>query len=190
MADIGVDPRVVRTREAVLGAARDVLLEEGWEKVTVARVAERSGYGRATLYRHWPDRLDLLRDAIAEQTRLTHSIPEGDVRIDLVAELDAFRRALDTTSLGHMVIAIANQSRTDPSFRELHDTMRVEGTSVLRSILERSGPAGPVVPDLDPDLAVSMLIGPLLYRHLFDDDRLTTADIEVVVDSFLATHCR
>lgn len=188
MAELRVDPRVVRTREAVLRAACDVLLDEGWEQVTVARVAELSGYGRATLYRHWPNRLDLLRDAIAEQARLTHSVPAGDARADLVAELGAFQRALDTTALGHMVIAIAHQARTDPSFRELHETMRSEGTSVLRAILEDGGLSGSVRRDLDVGLAVSALVGPLLYRHLFDNESLTAKDIEAVVDSFLATH--
>lgn len=188
MTDIGVDPRVVRTREAVLGAALSVLLEEGWEQVTVGRVAERSGYGRATLYRHWPNRLDLLRDAIAEQTRLTHSVPTGDLRTDLVAELDAFRRALATTALGHMVIAIAHQARTDSSFRELHDTMRTDGTSVLRAVLQHGGATGAGAADLDIELAVGMLVGPLMYRHLFDNESLTVDDIEVIVDSFLASH--
>ena len=188
MTDTGVDPRVVRTREAVLGAARTVLLEEGWEQVTVGRVAERSGYGRATLYRHWPNRLDLLRDAIAEQTRLIHSVPTADLRTDLIAELDAFRRALDTTALGHMVIAITHQARTDPSFRELHDTMRADGTSVLRTVLEEGGRTGEVAADLDLGLVVSMLVGPLLYRHLFDTGSLTADDIELIVDSFLASH--
>jgi len=49
---LDVDPRVVRTRRDVLAAARAVLLEEGWERVTVSRVADRSGYARTTLYRH------------------------------------------------------------------------------------------------------------------------------------------
>jgi AcrR family transcriptional regulator len=188
MTDIGVDPRVIRTRKAVLTAAREVLFEEGWEHVTVARVAHRSGYGRATLYRHWPNRLDLLRDAIAEEARLTHAVLTGNTRNDLIDELDAFRRALDTTPLGHMVIAIAHQARTDPSFRELHDATRAEGTRVLRAVLEGVRVDDSSRSGLDVDLAISMLVGPLLHRHLFDTKRLTASDIEKIVDSFLAAN--
>ena len=75
-----IDPRVARTRRDVLAAAREVLLEDGWERVTLARVAERSGYARTTLYRHWPQRLDLLRDLIGEEVRLLHTTPAGDLR--------------------------------------------------------------------------------------------------------------
>lgn len=72
---------------AVLTAAREVLVDEGWEGVTVARVAERSGYARTTLYRHWPQRLDLLRDLIREEAAVAHSVPGGELRADLVAEV-------------------------------------------------------------------------------------------------------
>src|SRR3546814_1248970 len=79
-ASTELDPRVVRTRRHVLAAARTVLVEEGWQRVTVTRVADRSGYARTTLYRHWPQRLDLLRDLITEEVHLLHTVPTGDVR--------------------------------------------------------------------------------------------------------------
>jgi AcrR family transcriptional regulator len=53
-----VDPRVVRTRLAVLEAATMLLRTEGPGAVTHARVAEAAGVGRATIYRHWPDQGD------------------------------------------------------------------------------------------------------------------------------------
>ena len=108
-----VDPRVARTRHAVLTTAREVLLDEGWEGVTLGRVAERSGYARTTLYRHWPQRLDLLRDLIREEARLAHTTPTGNLRDDLVAELEAFRVAVSSTGLGRVMIAIGQQARDD-----------------------------------------------------------------------------
>ena len=87
--DVDVDPRVVRTRRDVLAAAREVLLEEGWEGVTVSRVADRSGYARTTLYRHWPQRLDLLRDLIGEEARLAQ-VAEYQARRDVM--VDGLRR--------------------------------------------------------------------------------------------------
>src|SRR3546814_14118386 len=112
-ASTELDPRVVRTRRHVLAAARTVLVEEGWQRVTVTRVADRSGYARTTLYRHWPQRLDLLRDLITEEVHLLHTVPTGDVRADLVAELEAFRVAITTTGLGRVMIAIGQQARPE-----------------------------------------------------------------------------
>ena len=129
--DATVDPRVTRTRHAVLAAAREVLLDEGWEGVTLGRVAERSGYARTTLYRHWPQRLDLLRDLIREEARLAHTTPMGDLRDDLVAELEAFRVAVTSTGLGRVMIAIGQQARDDAELADLNRSMRAEGARVL-----------------------------------------------------------
>ena len=48
------DARIVRTRADVDRTALAILVEEGLEALTHARVAERAGYSKTTLYRHWP----------------------------------------------------------------------------------------------------------------------------------------
>ena len=130
-----IDPRVARTRRDVLAAAREVMLEEGWARVTLARVAERSGYARTTLYRHWPQRLDLLRDLIGEEVRLLHTTPAGDLREDLIAEMEAFQAALTTSGLGRMMIAIGQQARDDAELADLSSSVRADGSKVLRDII-------------------------------------------------------
>jgi AcrR family transcriptional regulator len=185
--DASVDPRVLRTRDAVLGAARDVLREEGWEQVTVRRVAERSGYARTTLYRHWPQRLDLLRDLIREDGRLTHSTPTGDLRADLTAELEAFRVALTESGLGRVVIAIGQQARDDAELAELNRTMRAEGSQVLDAIIRDAADRGELPVSIRADVAVAQLVGALLFRYLFEDtEALNPAFVEAVVEQFLA----
>ena len=180
------DPRVVRTRDAVLASARELLLTRGWEHVTVATVAEHSGYARSTLYRQWPDRLDLLRDAISEQTRLTHAVPLGDLRHDLIAELDAFVEALTATGLGHMVAAIAHMARTDTEFAELNRVVQIEGTRIIRDILRTATESSELDDTLDADFAISLLAGPIVHRFLFEDHPLDHQFVEAVVDDFLA----
>lgn len=188
MVDPHVDPRVLRTRDAVLAAARGVLREEGWERVTVGRVAERSGYARTTLYRHWPQRLDLLRDLIREEARLAHVTPTGALREDLVGELEAFRAALSESGLGQVVIAIGQQARHDNELAELNRSMRREGTRVLAAILDSAMERGEVDRSIDIETAVAQLVGALLFRYLFEDtDALNAAFVCAVVDGFLAS---
>lgn len=184
--DVDVDPRVVRTRRDVLAAAREVLLEEGWERVTVSRVADRSGYARTTLYRHWPQRLDLLRDLIGEEARLVHTTPEGDLRSDLIAELEAFRVAVTSTGLGRVMIAIGQQARDDAELADLNRSMRAEGARVLEAIVVDAVAAGDLPRGLRADAAVAQLVGPVLFRYLFEDhDALDREYVVSVVDWFL-----
>ena len=58
------DPRVTRTPNEVLAEAINILVNDGWDAVTHAHVAAQSGYSRATIYAHWPRRIDLMRDAL------------------------------------------------------------------------------------------------------------------------------
>ena len=184
--DATVDPRVARTRHAVLAAALEVLLDEGWERVTLGRVAERSGYARTTLYRHWPQRLDLLRDLIREEARLAHTTPMGDLRDDLVAELEAFRVAVTSTGLGRVMIAIGQQARDDAELADLNRSMRAEGARVLEAIVVDAVAAGDLPRGLRADAAVAQLVGPVLFRYLFeDDDALDHEFVVSVVDWFL-----
>lgn len=183
MTSVRVDPRVTRTHATVLAAAHHLLLERGWEHVRVATVAQLSGYARSTLYRHWPNRLDLLRDAIAEQARLTHVALTGSTRDDLVAELSAFVDAITTTGLGHMVAAMAHMARTDPEWARLNEAVHLEGVSVLRQILRAAREEGADFPDDDD--SVSMLVGPLIHRFLFTGDPPDRILVERTVDAYL-----
>ncbi|HEY9558519.1 MAG TPA: TetR/AcrR family transcriptional regulator [Acidimicrobiales bacterium] len=185
-ASTELDPRVVRTRRHVLAAARTVLVEEGWQRVTVTRVADRSGYARTTLYRHWPQRLDLLRDLITEEVHLLHTVPTGDVRADLVAELEAFRVAITTTGLGRVMIAIGQQASDDAELAELSSAVRADGTRVLDEIITSAVARGELRAQLDPDMAVAQLVGPVLFRYLFESHGgIDGAFVVSVVDLFL-----
>ncbi|HEY1119426.1 MAG TPA: TetR/AcrR family transcriptional regulator [Acidimicrobiales bacterium] len=180
-----LDPRVVRTRRHVLATARAVLVEEGWQRVTVTRVAERSGYARTTLCRHWPQRLDLLRDLITEEVHPLHTVPTGDVRADLEAELEAFRVAITTTGLGRMMVAMGQQAGDDAELAELTAALRAHGVRVVDEIVTAAVARGDLRAHLDREVVAAQLVGPVLFRYLFGDGALDRAFVASVVDLFL-----
>ena len=95
-----LDPRVARTRRDVVAATSALLLEDGWDAVTHAAVARRAGYSKATVYAHWPTRLDLISasiDKICDEA--DHPAATGDLRADLRAALADFA---DDLTRGHL----------------------------------------------------------------------------------------
>ena len=85
-------PRDPRKREAVLAAARALIVEGGYAAATIQAIAERSGVSRPTIYQRWSDRLSLLEDALfvdrsAAPPPATGTL-EGDLR-QLIDELVA-----------------------------------------------------------------------------------------------------
>ena len=78
------DPRVTRTRDAVREAVRSLVQRAGFEAVSHQQVAEEAGVGRATVYRHWPSRTDLLLEALADTDEPSRDWrARGDLGADL-----------------------------------------------------------------------------------------------------------
>ncbi|WP_457071692.1 TetR/AcrR family transcriptional regulator [Mycobacteroides abscessus] len=88
-------PRDVEKDAVILKAARDILLEVGYDGLSIAAIAQRAGVGRPTIYRRWPSIEQLIENAIEYDAHFTFEAT-GDLRADvhaLVAEyLDFFAR--------------------------------------------------------------------------------------------------
>ena len=82
------DPRVERSRAAILATASELLIEGGVGAVTIEAIVERSGVARTTIYRHWPNRSAVLTAAFSQ---LIPAIAEANP--DVPAE-DALRQVL------------------------------------------------------------------------------------------------
>lgn len=185
VSDVATDVRVERTREAVLAAARRLLLEEGWDAVTHLRVAAASGVSRATVYRHWPSCTDLLHDVLRREAEMSHRQPVGRLREDLVAELDALRRQLGLPALAGVLAVLMERSLHNPELATVKRSVVSEVSRVLRQRLHDGIVAGELPPALDVDLAIARLLGPILYRRLASGESLSRPVVVAVVDAFL-----
>src|SRR5256885_14111497 len=79
-------PRSEQAEQAIIEATLDLFAEQGFEGVCIEAVAARAGVGKATLYRRWPNKEELLLAALSS---LKSPFPEpvGNVRDDLVAQM-------------------------------------------------------------------------------------------------------
>ena len=79
-------PRSEQAEQAIIEATLDLFGEQGFEGVCVEAVAARAGVGKATIYRRWPNKEELLLAALSS---MKSPIPEptGSVRDDLVAHM-------------------------------------------------------------------------------------------------------
>ena len=175
----GLDPRVVRTQQDVLQATVDVLVEEGWEALTLPRVARRAGYSKATLYAHWPDRLALVRDALARWGSAPHFALAGTLREDLLLELQSFRAAMVDHRLDRVLVVLADRAPAVPELVPVRDAFVADGERVMRERLR------PLLPPSAVDAAVLMLCGAVLQSVLLHgrapSDRVLTTAVDAVV---------
>ena len=174
----------------VLEAALGLVAENGIEGTSMDAVARESGVSKATIYKHWADKDALLLEMLAEATgqRSRPAFDTGHTRADMTALL-SYRpqENLDLREriLPH-VVAYSARNRTfgiawrkmvmDPAVRELsHLIERGIGKRELRA-------------DMNIDLALGLLLGPMLYWHIFQKDQNPPVDLrpraEGVVEAF------
>lgn len=175
-----IDPRVARTRRDVVDTTAGLLLEKGWDGVTHAEVAQRSGYAKATIYAHWPARLDLIRDAVEHVCdQAHHPAPTGNLRADLRAALLDFATDLSESHLDRLLAGLVERVHTSKVVSALRTRLYETGTSGMRAILEAHlDPA-----DVDPSL--ELLTGAVFVRVTFEGADATAPYIDDLVDRVL-----
>ena len=173
------DARVARTRADVARAALEVLTTEGSDAVTHARVAELAGYSKTTLYAHWPGRLDLIAMAIETLGDMPHHELTGDLRADVIAELQVFRNAIDELRLDRILAGMAQWASVE-QMAQIRDKVNTDGQHQMYAMLgdRFTGPA--------LEAAVQMLTGvvacpALMYGRLASDDVIEAA-VDIVLD--------
>ncbi|MEU7910578.1 TetR/AcrR family transcriptional regulator [Microbispora bryophytorum] len=186
----GTRRRSETSRRAILTAAFDLVGEVGYAKLSIEGIAARAGVGKQTIYRWWPSKGAVLFDAflmLSEGEDDSAALPDtGDLEADLkavlratVAELNDPRydepmRALNTEILHDPALAAAYAERLDGPMKELK-----------KQRLRSAQRAGQLSGDLDLDVAIEMLWGPLLNRWLQRSGPLTPEYADTVVETAL-----
>ncbi len=182
------DPRVARTREVVLEAARKLLEVEGADAVTALRISEATGIARTTIYRHWPDREDLLRDTVAAEEPEVPIPLTGDMRTDLIGLLAHMGEQIGRRRGARLMAVAVDRSGLRGEAGGPHRDMVRRRLDPLRQVINAGIAAGGLPPDLDVDAAVASLAGPPFFRAVFLRQPASPEFVVDVVDSFLASH--
>jgi AcrR family transcriptional regulator len=189
MSDVeSVDPRVTRTREVVIAAVAELLAEEGPSAITHQRVAERAGVGRATLYRHWPQPLDLLFDTLAEVDEPFLHHGDGPLRPWLLRELRRAAEAMDHPVSAQLVSVLISNLAIDGGVGAFRDRLLDKSIAPLAEAIERASASGELTTVPDPVELFSVLIGPIMLRRFVQGLAVPRSFIERLVDRQLAPY--
>lgn len=175
------DPRVTRSKAQVLDAAVALLVEEGAAGFTIEKVAARAGVARTTIYRHWPDRGELIVDALGslgQQPTLAHT---DDLLADVRTHLTELAAGLEGATWGALLPSVIDAAARDPAVADLARAFSASRRAALRGRLDAAVAEGRLPGDLDTDLLAAQLVGPLFYRRLLSHQPVTPAVIDQVV---------
>lgn len=162
-------PRSEQADRAIIDAALSLFAENGPGGLCMEEVAARAGVGKATLYRRWHSKEDLLLDAMAAlKTPLPEPAGES-VRADLVQLVAALcRDAADPRRTREFALLLGEGAKYPRLKARYVETVVEPRREVIRSVLRRGVASGELRADTDLEAALFMLVGAVLARGRFD----------------------
>ncbi|MFF8321665.1 TetR/AcrR family transcriptional regulator [Streptomyces bobili] len=159
--------RTARVRAAVLRAAGDVLVEEGFDRLDLADVARRAEVGKTTVYRRWGSVTGLVADLLADMAETSSPREEtGAVLTDLLANAGLVQRTLADVRQGALfravIAAAACDARTAQALRRFYEVRVAEWAPCVEQGVAR----GELPVGTDAGAVVRAVSAPLYYEWL------------------------
>ena len=180
-------PKDARADRAILETTLELIAERGAHAFRTEDVAARAGVGKGAIYRRYRSKEELVTAAVAALVREEIAVPDtGSTRGDLLAlmreAVELYRSSLPGRLMPKLIGAMADNPELARAVRDRFLAVR---RSALSEVLRRGVERGDLRPDLDLELALDVLGGPLFYRLLVTGGPLDEQLAEGVADLIL-----
>lgn len=181
-------PRSEAAEQAIVGAVLS-LVEKGFPLalISIEGIAAEAGVGKATIYRRWPNKEELLLDVLQRLDEPEPPVAPGSVRDALVTALEYLRRAALARRSHSSLALISTELRSMPElYRRYHQLVIEPRRERLRLLLARGVEQGEIRADVDLDLLGELVVGPMLSRTLLhpgarlDDPTLSATIVDTL----------
>jgi AcrR family transcriptional regulator len=178
-------PRSAQAEAAILEATIALLGEVGFSGLTIDGIAARAGVGKATIYRHWASKAEVAVEAFRTLIPPLDDPDSGSFAEDVRTVLFHLVEGLSNSPLASILPSLVEAAEHDPEVERLFKDFGSTRRAVLRGVLARAAERGEVREDLDHDLAIDILVGPLFTRRLITRSPLTRRHALAVLDLVL-----
>ncbi len=156
----------------VILAALDLFGKHGIEATSMDAIARIARVSKATIYNHWEHKEQLLMEVMVYIHGLNDDpidVDTGDLGRDLGTVLSRRPSPAFQAAREHLTPSLIAYSATHQEFGQAwrHRVMEPP-RQCLKRILERGIDRGQLPADLDLEVSMALLLGPMLYRHIFD----------------------
>ncbi|HEX4019837.1 MAG TPA: TetR/AcrR family transcriptional regulator [Acidobacteriaceae bacterium] len=190
-------PRSTAAHKKVLESAAGLFAERGIDSTSMDAIAEVSGVSKATIYKHWTDKDELCLEVLSYLHGLHEEAPtydSGDLRADLIAQLRyepaPEKRAMRERIMPHLIAYAARHRVFGDQWRaRVMERPRTRLKQIILLGIQRNQLSA----DLNLDVSLAMLLGPLLYRRIFIHafgGKLPQDFESYIVDGFLVAYSK
>jgi AcrR family transcriptional regulator len=182
----GGRPRDDAREQAILDAAIDLVADIGYDAMSMEAVATRARASKATIYRRWPGKAELVADAMRRRSEpVLEDLPDtGTLRGDLLAMAQRMFDGMNGID-GGLMCGLAVAVRNDAEFGRLMSShLHEQKLRSIASILGRAEARGELPPGVDPALVLQVAPGVALF-HQISGEPLDAAFAAHLVDRVL-----
>jgi AcrR family transcriptional regulator len=183
-----------RAHQKVLDTAAKLFADRGIDVTSMDAIAAASGVSKATIYKHWVDKEALCLEVLVHVHRLDEGPSEtdsGDLKADLVAfltyEASPRKEAIQKRLMPHL---IAYSARNEEFGRAWRARVMERPKAGLKKLLRRGIERGIFPAVLDEELAVALMLGPMMFRHISNKSMDKEWLARGAVESFWAAYAR
>jgi AcrR family transcriptional regulator len=178
-------PRSEKARKAVIRSTLALLKRVGFNELTIEAVAVRAGVGKATVYRWWPSKAELVIASFVSAVEEELRFPSAGRVLDSIHEQMKRWAVIFRSPLGQIVATVIGAGQSEPEILDAFrahwvEPRRIEARRLLRQAIKN----GEIRADLDPDTVLDLLYGPLylrlLLKHASLDENFVNTVFEVV----------
>jgi TetR/AcrR family transcriptional regulator, regulator of autoinduction and epiphytic fitness len=183
-----VDPRIERSRQVILQAVLDELSELGYGALTIESVARRAGVGKATIYRHWSNKIALIADAfrLLQQQR-DPELVTGSPREKLERVLRHVADVVAESPFSSCLPALIEGAERDRAVRRFHHHFQAEARKPIIELISRGIVTGDFPTRIDPDIAAFALLGAIFFCRLMTSTPFSDERVPYLMDTVLGS---
>jgi AcrR family transcriptional regulator len=182
-------PRSVECDHAILDAALSEYATRGLDGLSVDAVAARAGVSKATIYRRYPSKVELVIAAASTLAdEVAHKPDTGAIVEDLAANLRNLAKMLADPVLGAAVRQMVVDAPHNDDLARMHRDFVEERRTGTRAQLRRAIERGELRAGFDLDFALDEFVGPVFYRYVMLGDEIDHDYVDQVVEAFMARY--
>jgi AcrR family transcriptional regulator len=171
--------------DALRQATLELLGEVGYERLTVDAVAARVRAGKATVYRRWPSKAELVVDAVTHRKEPVASPDTGSLRGDLLAMTRGPKGETDPLSDARLLAGLVSALLHDAEFRTAFERAGQPADAMLEAVFSRAVARGEIAPPANLELIASIVPALAVYRLVTAGELPDAAFFTSVIDDLI-----
>ena len=175
-------PRNLEAQKSILSASYDLLLENGFQAVTVDKIAEYAQVSKATIYKWWPNKAAVVMDGFLYAASERLPVPDtGSAYNDILIHATNLTMFL-TSREGTIITQLLGEGQFDAGLADAYRARYFHPRRLeARSLLEKGIQRGELKKSIDIDICIDLIYGPIFYRLLVTGETLDEPYVQQLI---------